>query len=138
MSGIVSSSMMHECLCALRNANTWYAWSRCPNLGKDPLKNTNKLLICMKLGCSQLWCNVKFRPLIVCNISVSLLEPLRNNTILASYMLREMLTVFYCHHSLYDIVQRPTKLIQQQPVVNPLEQFSAHMFYPLCGLAFSV
>jgi hypothetical protein len=49
-------------------------------------------------------------------------------------MLREMMAMFYYHHSSYDMVHRPTTLFQQQPVVNPLEEFSAQSFYQLCGV----
>jgi hypothetical protein len=44
-----------------------------------------------------------------------------------------MMAMFYYHHSSYDMVHRPTTFFQQQPVVNPLAEFSAHRFYQLCG-----
>jgi hypothetical protein len=48
-------------------------------------------------------------------------------------LLCDMMSMLYYHYISYDMVHRPVTLFQQQPVENPMEEFSCHCFYQLCG-----
>jgi len=48
-------------------------------------------------------------------------------------LLCDMMFLLYYHYISCDMVNRPVTLFQQQPVENPLEEFSCHHFHQLCG-----
>ena len=48
-------------------------------------------------------------------------------------MLSDLMNMFYFHQTSYDMVLRPTTLFREPPVVNPLQEYSSHRFYQLCG-----